>query len=163
MFRKWIYPAALIVAILIAFYAYRKYHVAPRLNLNSLNLTDLQEQPAQLGVYKGKKLVVCFSASWCGNCRVELKEINAVKNTVLSDVEVIVISDESIDKVRAFKERNGYPFIFLKMNVPFNSIGINSIPTSYIVNTNFEVMKETVGYINWEDPSTAQHLKKLME
>jgi hypothetical protein len=33
----------------------------------------------------------------------------------------------------------------------------------YIINKKFEVKQENIGYLNWKDPSTCQHLKKLME
>jgi len=163
MSKKWIYPAGLVITVLLAFFIYQKYRVAPMLKLNELNLVDVNENPVRLESFKGKKMVVCFSASWCGNCREELNSIAAVKERELRGVEVIVISDESLEKVKRFKEKSEYPFIFLKMDKPFSQIGINSIPTSYILNTDLEVKKETVGYLNWEDPSTLEHLKKLME
>ena len=107
--------------------------------------------------------MICFSASWCPNCIEELDELKSIKSTELADVEVIVISDESIDKINEFQLKRGLPFTFFKMNASFSSIGINSIPTSYIINKKFEVMQENIGYLNWRDPSTCQHLKKLME
>jgi peroxiredoxin len=163
MSKKWIYVAACVAAVLIAFYVYRKYHVAPKLDPERLDLVDLEGHPVKLASMKGKRMVLCFSASWCGSCRKELKDIAAIKETDLAGIEVIVISDESLEKVKMFREKTAYPFTFLKMNTAFNSIGINSIPTSYLVNTGFQVVKETVGYIDWKDPSTSQHLKKLME
>jgi peroxiredoxin len=163
MFKKWTFPAGLIIAVLITFYIYRKYHVPPTIRLTELNLVGLDEKPVKLGIYKGKKMVVCFGASWCGNCWDELKDIASIKKSDLGDVEILVISDEPVERVRAFRERAGYPFTFLKMLEPFNTIGVNSLPTSYIVNKRFEIKKETVGYIHWKDPSTLEHLKKLMD
>lgn len=153
----------ILITLFVIFYFYNKYNVAPSINFNKLKLTDLNEQPVNFNLFKGKKLVVCFSASWCPNCLEELKELNAIKPINLNDVEVIVISDEPIEKINAFKEKTNYPFTFLKLKQTFNQIGIFSIPTSYILNTNLEVKKETVGYLDWKDPSTAEHLKKLME
>jgi peroxiredoxin len=163
MNKKWLFPGCLILVLCVAFYMYNKYHVAPGIQFNELSLSDLNGQPVKLESFKGKKLAVCFSASWCPNCLEELKDISSVKDKDYNDVEVIVISDEPLEKIIDFKERKGYPFTFLKLNQPFNAIGIYSIPTSYVINTKFEVMKESVGYVNWSDPSTAQHLKKLME
>ena len=71
--------------------------------------------------------------------------------------------DEPLEKIMSFKEKTDYPFTFLKLTKGFNEIGIFSIPTSYIVNTKLEVKKETVGYLDWKDPSTAEHLVKLMD
>jgi len=152
-----------VLAVLAGIYFFKKYKVAPGVDFSKLVLFDTEGNPVKLSEMKGKKLVVSFGASWCHNCLDELKMINSVKETNLKDVEIVVISDEDMDRVKAFKERKGYPFTYLKMNVSFNSIGINSIPTTYIINTNFEVKDETVGYIDWKDPSTVEHLKKLME
>jgi peroxiredoxin len=163
MLKKWMYLLGLVIAVLIAFYAYRKYRIAPHIDLNALNLVSLEQQPVKMASFSGKKVIVCFSASWCGNCREELDVLASIKEKELSDVEIVVISDETLEKIRSFKEKHAYPFTFLKMDRSFNSIGINSIPTSYIINTRLNITKETVGYLNWQDPSTLQHLKKLME
>jgi len=163
MSKNWMYPVGLIIAALLAFFMYQKYQVAPSIKLDSLSLTDLEEHPVNMESFSGKKVLLCFGASWCGNCREELDIISSIKEKDLSDIEVIVISDEPLEKIRNFKFKKGYPFTFLKMNKAFNEIGINSIPTSYIINTNLEIKKETVGYLNWKDPSTLEHLKKLME
>lgn len=163
MNKKWINLLFLVIAALVGFYFYNKYKVAPSIDFSKLTLVDLQEQPVKFESFKGKKLVVCFSASWCPNCLDELRELNDIKNNELKDVEVLVISDEPLEKIMSFKEKTNYPFIFLKLTKGFNEIGIFSIPTSYIVNTKLEVKKETVGYLDWKDASTAEHLVKLMD
>lgn len=163
MYKKWIFPAGLAVAGLLIFFLYQKYQVAPSIDLKALNLSDLEGNKVNMESFKGDKILLSFGASWCGNCWHELNDLADIANTNLADVKVIVVSDETPEKIQHFKEKGAFPFIFLKMNVPFNTIGISSIPTSYIVNTKLEVKKETVGYIDWKDPSTCQHLKKLME
>lgn len=163
MYKKWIFPAGLAVAALLIFFLYQKYQVAPSIDLKTLNLSDLDGNKVTIESFKGKKILLSFGASWCGNCWNELNELAEINETELSDVKVIVVSDETPEKIQRFKEKGNFPFTFLRMNVPFNAIGISSIPTSYIVNTKLEVKKETVGYIDWKDPSTCQHLKKLME
>ncbi len=163
MNNKLFYLLLLVIAVLTGFYLYNKYKVAPTINLNSLNVMDLNQELVKIESYKGKKIILSFGASWCGNCIQELNTLKAIKQNLLNDVEVIVISDEPIEKVMQFKTKREYPFTFLKMQNSFGSIGINSIPTTYIINTNLEIKKETVGYINWEDPSTLQYLKTLMQ
>lgn len=163
MKNKWVYLVLVLVAAFVGFYMFQKYRVAPRLTLETLKLVDLDEKPVSMQSFKGQKVVLCFSASWCGNCREELETLTRVKAAEeLSDVTILVISDEPVEKVRGLKEK-GYPFTFLKMQQSFSEIGIHAIPTSYILNKQLEVKKETVGYLNWKDPSTLQHLKKLME
>jgi peroxiredoxin len=163
MNKKWIYALGLVITAVVIVYLYKHYRVAPAINFNQLSLVDLEGQPVKFESFKGKKTVVCFSASWCGNCLEELRDINSVKAEHLADIDILVISDEPMEKIISFKNRTAYPFTFLKMNQSFNDISIHSIPTSYVLNTKQEIMKETVGYLDWKDPSTLEHLKKLME
>ena len=163
MNNKLKYLILAVLVLLTALFFYNKYKVAPKVDFNKLTLFDTQGNPVKLSDYKGKKLVVSFGASWCPNCLDELQMINAIKEKELADVEIIVISDEDMERVQGFKERKGYPFTFLKMNQSFNSIGVNSIPTTYIVNTKFEISDESVGFIDWSDASTVEGIKKLME
>lgn len=163
MNKKWISVIILVIAGFIGFYFYDKYNSAPTIDFNKLKLYDLNEERVSFESFKGKKLVVSFSASWCPNCLDEMREMNDIKDTKLSDVEVVIISDEPFEKIMSWKSRTDYPFTFLKLEQGFNDISIFSIPTSYIVNTKLEVTKEEVGYIDWKDESTAEHLKKLME
>lgn len=162
MNKKIIYAFLILAAIFIGFYQYKKFRVAPSIKLSSLALVDLNNEPVNMTSFRGKKIILSFGASWCGNCIDELNTLKAIKSEQLADVEIIVISDEPIERVVAFKERRNYPFTFLKMNYAFQTIGVNAIPTSYIINTALEVKKEKVGYIDWKDPSTLEHLKTLM-
>ncbi len=153
----------LLLLIIGAFYVYQKYQKAPSIQFSNLPVRTLQNEVFNLQSLKGKKVIVCMAASWCPNCIDELNELSQIKTESLADVEVLVLSDESIEKIEQFKSRRNYPFTFLKLNIDFASIGINSIPTSYILNTKFEVVKQSVGIIQWSDPSTLQHLKTLMD
>ena len=148
---------------LTGFYFYKKYNIPPSINFNKLDLYNLEAKKINFNEFKGKKILVSFGASWCGNCIDELNTLKKIKDQQLADVEIICISDEDLETIIEWKERKQYPFTFLKLNSSFNSVNIFSIPTSYIVNTKLEVVKETVGYIDWEDESTRNHLKKLME
>lgn len=163
MYKKWIYALGLILGGLLLFFFYQKYKVAPHIDLKTLQISDLEGKSVRMEDFKGKKIVLSFGASWCGNCWKELRDLSEISSAELSDVTILVVSDEPLEKVIHFKNKGNFPFTFLKMNVPFSTLGIHSIPTTYIVNTRLEVKKETVGYINWEDPSTRQHLKQMME
>jgi peroxiredoxin len=154
----------LLVSLAVAgIYLYLKYKNAPNIELEKLPLTDLSENKFNINQLRGKKLLFSFGASWCINCLDELNDLKTIKNTTLKDVEVVVISDEPYDRIINFQEAHAYPFLFLKLNQAFSTIGINSIPTSYIVNTSFQIKKKTVGFIDWRDVSTAKHLLTLME
>lgn len=144
-------------------YFYNKYNVAPKIDLTKLELLDADTVQYDLKSLKGKKVIISFYASWCGNCLDELKVLNTIKSTKLADVEVLAVTDEDMEKMTGFRDKKQYPFTFLKLNSAFNEIGIFSIPTVYLLNTKGEVVYQNVGYVNWEDESTLNHLKSLME
>ncbi len=163
MYKKYIFIIVLAIAALIGFYFYKKYNIPPSINFSTLQLYNLQSEKIDFNDFKGKKILVSFGASWCGNCIDELNTLKKIKEKSLNDIEIICISDESVETITAWKERKQYPFTFLKLNTAFNDIKIFSIPTSYVVNTKLEVVKEVVGFIDWEDESTQSYYKKLME
>lgn len=161
MTNKWTNLFLLILGLLIALYFYNRYEVAPEIQLNQLQLQDEKGSVFKFESLKGKKLVVAFYASWCGNCIEELKEINKIRNSELRDVEIICITDESLDILNDFKNKTLYPFTFIKLKTRFSEIGIFSIPVTYIVNQDLKIVKEQVGYLHWDDPSTLNHIKGL--
>lgn len=154
---------ALLIALSGGIYLFYTYRVAPLISFESLSLSDMEGKPVTVSSFKGHKVVFCFSATWCGNCWQELTSIDKIKDSELNDVEFVIISDEPVEKISHFQQRLKGPFTYLKLNTPFPTIGINSIPVSYIFNSKFELKKEQVGSIDWTDPSTLEHHKKLME
>lgn len=164
MKAKYIYISlSLLAALAIGFYFYQKYNVAPKIDISKIEVVDQDTNLFEIPSLKGKKVIVSFYASWCPNCLEELKEINQIKNTHLGDVTVLCITDESIEKMVDFRERTQYPFTFVTLTRNFGAFGIHSIPTTYLLNTKGEVVYDNVGYIDWKDESTCEHLKSLMQ
>lgn len=157
--------SVILIVILIglgALYLYNKYRVPPSIDLTKLSLVDMNGQPVNFAQFKGKKTMVCFSASWCPNCIREMNTLKKIKDSELADVEIVIIDDEPIEEVIQFKEGRAYPFTFLKLDRPFPSIGINSIPVTYFYDSNLQLKKDEVGEIEWSDPSTREHYKQVM-
>lgn len=144
-------------------YFYNKYNVAPVIDISKLDVIDQDTNKFDIKSLKGKKVIVSFYASWCPNCIEELKTLNSIKNEKLAGIEVLAITDESIEKLVEFKTKTKYPFTFLTLIGVFPEIGINSIPVTYLLNTKGEIVYNNVGYIEWNDESTLNHLKSLME
>ena len=151
------------IAFLIGMYVYNKYNVAPKIDISKLEISDEASQKFDIKSLKGKKVIISFYASWCPNCIDELKVLNEIKNEKLADITILAITDESLEKLTAFKDKKQYPFTFLKLTKSFSDIGIFSIPTVYLLNTKNEIVYDKVGYVNWDDESTLNHLKTLME
>jgi len=155
----------LVVAILalVGMFFYNKYNVAPTIDVAKLEMVDQDTNTFNIQSLKGKKVIISFYASWCPNCIQELKTLNKIKEQKLQGIEILAITDESLEKLVEFKTKTQYPFTFLTITKIFPEIGINSIPVTYLLNTKGEVVYNNVGYIDWEDESTIEHLKGLMD
>ncbi|MES2762188.1 MAG: TlpA disulfide reductase family protein [Bacteroidota bacterium] len=154
----------LIIAILgvVGLYFYNKYNVAPTINIAKLDVVDQDTNKFDIGSLKGKPVIVSFYASWCPPCKEELQALNKIKDQKLQGIEVLAITDESIEKLVEFKNKTQYPFTFLTLTNLFSDIGIASIPVTYLLNAKGEIVYNNVGFIDWEDESTREHLKSLM-
>lgn len=152
--KKW-WPLLLFIIGLsiVLLWQYQKYRVAPTLDVFQLNYTDTTGQKVDLNTYKGRKIIFSFFGTWCGECILELKQLNEAMKTELKDELVIVVSDEPIDKVRLFARRKKYPFVFLLTDKQFSSFGVNAIPVNYLINQKGEVTYSKVGALNWKDHS----------
>jgi len=151
------------ICALIGMYFFNKYKVAPKIDIVNLEVIDENSKAFDIKSLKGQKVIVSFYASWCGDCLKEMKTIDSIKDSKLKDITVLAITDETIEKLISFKTKKLYPFTFLKLNKSFNDLKIYSIPTIYLLNTKGEIVYEHIGYVNWEDESTLNHLISLMQ
>jgi thiol-disulfide isomerase/thioredoxin len=161
MSNRWIYTAGLVIAGLLAFFLYNRFRVAPDIDFRMLEVYDLGGNGAKIAG-TGRKTILAFGASWCGPCNVEMREMKEAGKE-LDGIDVVIISDEPEDRIRAMKERGDYPFTFMRLGKSFSAAGIHSIPTTYLLNRNGEVKKKIVGAIDWSDNSTREHYKRLLE
>jgi cytochrome c biogenesis protein CcmG/thiol:disulfide interchange protein DsbE len=161
MTGKWIYAAGIAIALLLGYYAWRRFSVAPGLDFSRLKVETLEGESAGVDWFRNHKAIVCFGASWCGPCRQELSDLARVK-TQLGDVEVIVVGDEPTEKLRLFRDLGPFPFTFYHLRSSFSSIGIHSIPATYLVAPTGEVRKKVSGRVDWLDPSTREHLLRIL-
>lgn len=114
------------------------------LNGNELSLSDL----------KGKKVFLNFWATWCPPCKAEMPEIEKLyEETKNSDLVIITVEiGEPLETVKPFIESNKYNFKVLLD--PDQSVAtkynINSIPTSYFIDTDGNIVSKHVGGMNIE-------------
>src|SRR5687768_12626498 len=160
---RWTYVAAGALVLLLLFFLYKKYRVAPEIDFSRIALLDLSGNSVSLEKYTGKPLVLSFAASWCGPCLKELKELEQVKAEVLPVANILVVSDESPEQIARLRGQGNLSFDFLKLAGRFAAIGIHSIPTTYLLDSQGKVVKEEVGLIRWSDAGNRMHLLKLME
>jgi len=153
----------LVVLSIFLLYQYQKYRIAPTVDVFKLTYTDTSGKAVDLNAYKGKKIIFSFFGIWCGECVLELKQLNEARKTNLKDIEVIVVSDEPLEKIKRFAQRKNYPFTFLKIDKLFSDLGVNAIPVNYLINLKGEVIYSKVGILNWKDNSVVSMTEESLK
>lgn len=105
-------------------------HVAS-MDLSQLEYYNLNGNEVSLADYADKHLLVNFWATWCAPCIGEFPLLNETYGLVKENITFIMVSYESIDKIKKFEQRNEYDFIFLKSS-NFIMEGISTVPQSFI-------------------------------
>ncbi|MGD9899881.1 MAG: redoxin domain-containing protein [Calditrichaceae bacterium] len=121
------------------------YPAAPAFTLKDLNGNDLK-----LSDYSGKVVFVNFWATWCPPCRAEIPAfIELVDKYGKDGFEVIGIGVDPRDfsKVPGFVEQYNinYPVVYGTGEVVTAYGGIESIPTTFVVNRQGRVVEKIVG------------------
>ncbi len=152
-----------LLAGLAGWFLYDKYRVAPEMDFFKLEVYDENGQRVNLEQFRNKKLIVSFWASWCGPCRHELETLSQIKETKLSDIEIIALTDDPVEKMISYKQKKNYPFHFYRFNKSFSEMNINAIPVNYLVNTRGKTVFDKVGSPDWNDNSFVTWAKEIME
>ena len=108
----------------------------PNFNVDNSNLVNLSD-------FKGKVVIVDFWATWCPPCRKGIPDLIEIKKEFKDkNVEIIGISLDSFTRGGATKNDVvpfineygiNYPILIGDINVAQQYGGVNSIPTSFVI------------------------------
>ncbi|RII31848.1 TlpA family protein disulfide reductase [Clostridium chromiireducens] len=117
-------------------------------------LKDLDGNEVSLSSLKGKKVFLNFWATWCPPCKAEMPEIEKLyQETKDSDLVILAVDiGENLNTVKPFIDENKYNFkVLLDSDQSVaTQYGISSIPTSYFIDTDGNIISKHVGGMNIE-------------
>ena len=128
----------------------------------NLPISDLNGQTASLDQYKGQVVFLNIWATWCGPCIMEMPNIKAAQEQLANEnVAFVLVSDEKTETIQRYVNKNNYDFEFYKLNGSIKMRGIFSIPQTYILNKDGEVVQAITGPQPWEDAKWVNLMRDL--
>lgn len=114
--------------------------------------------------YKGKVVIVDFWASWCEPCKIELPALNKLHKKYKGKLVVIGVNvDDNLNEARAFLKDHpvGFDLVFDKGQKNSESLGIQKMPTSFILSGG-KIVKIHEAFREGDDKKIDAEIKKLL-
>ncbi len=124
----------------------REFPMAP-----DFQLQDHEGNIIRLSDYRGKVVILDFWATWCGPCRMEIPGFVKLREKYHNKgLEIIGISldQPGWQVVKPFMEKFkiNYPVVLGNRQTAMMYGGINSIPTTFIINKEGKAVQRIIGY-----------------
>ena len=130
-------------------------------------LTDQYGNTHSLADYEGKTILLNFWATWCGPCKMEMPDLQALyEDWEENSGDLIVlgvaapadpdsqypVDDKTDQEIAAFLEEGGYSYPVLMDNTGelFMAYGVNSFPTTFMINEEGKVFGYLTGTMSRE-------------
>ena len=134
--------------------------VAPALSWQVRGMDGRTADVAELG---HDVLFVNNWATWCGPCLREMPAIEELAGHYEGeDVAFVIVSDESLSKVRNFVEDKGWklPVYVTKERPPM--FQTKAIPSTFILDEDRRIVYTHIGSAAWDDDSATDFIDKLL-
>jgi thiol-disulfide isomerase/thioredoxin len=159
--KSW-FPYLFIGLAIAGFYWYR-YRTAHNLQWSKIEVEALDGSKSTLDkLTSGHATLLHFYATWCGPCMKEMREIKRQIPQIGSKVPpMILLTDDSLEKIGNMSSDLPKEISVYKIN-SLKNIGIHTIPTTYLLDKNGEIIWSQVDPCNWDDPAFLQKINDLL-
>ncbi|MEQ9300999.1 MAG: TlpA disulfide reductase family protein [Cyclobacteriaceae bacterium] len=136
---------------------------APPTNFKeALKLKTLDGAPIDLSTYGSKVLILNLWATWCGPCIKEMPDLEEMEAELGDDFVLLLASDEGAAKINKFKEKRGFDLDFVQIDNSLESLGVYSLPTTFIVGTDGELVDTLIGAREWTAANQITAIKSYL-
>ena len=126
----------------------------------------LDGKPLRLADLKKRPVIVDFWATWCGPCRASMPHLSTMQSRYGKQGLAVIglsVDENGPQSVRRFAEKLNVRFTLAMANDDIlDAYGpIRSIPTTFFISRNGEIVRRVVGYIDGE--TMEDYVREIVE
>jgi thiol-disulfide isomerase/thioredoxin len=131
--------------------------------VGKIKLTDLSGTPLNSELFKDKILILNLWATWCNPCIKEMPDLVKMQSELPFDFVLLLASDENLEKIQTFTERRSFDLTFLQIQNSMESLGVYSLPTTFIIGKDGRLLETLVGARKWDSQEQIEQLKTYLK
>jgi thiol-disulfide isomerase/thioredoxin len=128
---------------------YWYYRVPPSLESTEI-MVETPSGIRALNELEEGALLVNFYASWCGPCMQEIPAL--MRANAMGNFKVVGVTDDAPEALAKVAQRFGVSYPLYRLDRTLDDYGVHSIPTSYLINADGEVVLSINGVREWDSP-----------
>ena len=133
---------------------------------NMLQFSDLENNIFSIQNFKGKNLFINYWATWCNPCLAEMPYMAELyeKYKEEEDIIFLYLSREKLETIKDYipKDESLQQLPIYKIVTDDEFFATSGIPTTFIVNSDGEVIVKDLGTAFWNDESVFKFIDNLI-
>ena len=131
--------------------------------ISKIKLTDLKGEALDSEQFDNKIVILNLWATWCTPCIREMPDLVKMQNELPEDFVLLLASDESLEKIQQFTERRPFDLTFAQIQTSVESLGVYSLPTTFIIGRDGQLLETLVGARKWDRTEQIEQLKTYLK
>ena len=133
---------------------------------NMLQFSDLEDNIFSIQNFKGKNLFINYWATWCNPCLAEMPYMAELYEKYKDEEDIIFLylSREKLETIKDYipKDKSLQQLPIYKIVTDDEFFATSGIPTTFIVNSDGEVIVKDLGTAFWNDESVFKFIDNLI-
>jgi thiol-disulfide isomerase/thioredoxin len=162
--RRWLRVVLVAGVVILSLVAYMAYSLFLKpVKAQQLSLVTLDGLHVDLdSLVENKMTLVNFWATWCGPCIREMPLLDAVYARLDKDRwQVLLVSDETVDKIQAFKQAKPFGIPYLRHTIPLGDIDVAALPRSIVLDDRGNIVYSKTGELKTSEDALFEKLMSL--